>query len=650
MCGIAAYARLGGGLSPALLEARVSRMTDTIVHRGPDDHGTFVDPELGVALGHRRLSIIDLSAAGHQPMATPDGRLILSYNGELYNHGALRTQLSSAGINFTGRSDTEVLLHALATWGLQGALRRADGMFAFAALDRLGRQLWLARDAFGEKPLYVGRWADDVGIASEVQALRAVAGAALRVDRDALATFIRYGCMNDGGSIYAGVTQLPAGGWMKIDLATGTTTSGRWFDAAAEMASAVADPFPDDPVLIADEVAVAVRSAVRSRLDADVPLGAFLSGGIDSSLVVAMLAEEVRHPVQTFTIGFDDGPYDESAAAAAVARHLGTDHHELIVRPDDALRALPLLAERYGEPFADASAIPTGMVAQLAREHVTVALSGDGGDELFGGYDRYRRTLRLWPKLARVPAPLRRFGGSAIDAVPDRIVHGLTRGARGTFGPRAAALTAERVDRLAGSLRARSVDELYRSIRSDALDPSRIVIGGHDRPTPYDDMARHGSLDALERMMLADTLAYLPADILTKVDRAGMAVSLETRVPLLDPALARVAWRIPPHRRATADHGKLVLRGLLRRHLPDELVDRPKQGFAVPVLSWVRGPLRPWAEDLLAPDRLRAEGFFDVDLVRGLWSSHLGRQDSSGYWLWNVLSFQAWLRAFPTTG
>jgi asparagine synthase (glutamine-hydrolysing) len=644
MCGIAGIVGPGARRSE-LLQA----MADTLAHRGPDGSGVWADLEAGVGLAHRRLAIIELSPAGHQPMADAQGRYVISYNGEIYNHLALRAELERTGRGpaggWRGHSDTETLLEAIAGWGLEGTLRRCAGMFAFAVWDRRERTLSLVRDRFGEKPLYYGCAGRDLLFGSELKALRAHPQARWEIDRDALRALLARTYVPAPLSIYRGVFKLPPGTILTVrpDGLAATLQApavdraerdglrlSRYWSYRKVVEQGLREPI-DDEAQALEALDGALREAIGGQAIADVPVGAFLSGGIDSSTVVALYQQMSRQPVRTFTIGFAEAGFNEADHAARVARHLGTVHHELTVTPADALAVIPRLPTIYDEPFADSSQIPTFLVSQFARGQVTVALSGDGGDELFGGYNRHVLAPALWRRLSRVPAQVRAVAGP-LARVPASWWGPLVR-----HGPRE-----HKAQRIVKGLRvagtARSADDVYLSFLDEwAFEPSPALAG---KAAGFD-LEVAGAPDAL-RMMYCDAVSYLPDDILCKVDRAAMAVSLETRLPFLDHRVAAVAARAPLQMKVRGNRGKLILRKLLARHLPPELFERPKAGFAVPVGDWLRGPLRPWAEALLSPRRLAEEGWFAPAPIIRRWQDHLsGRRDSTAA-LWAVLMFQAW--------
>jgi asparagine synthase (glutamine-hydrolysing) len=650
MCGIAGFVQATPTASDGM-QAAVTRMASAIARRGPDDAGAWVDANAGVALGHRRLSIIDLSPAGRQPMHTASGRYVLVFNGEIYNHLALRTELQAAGkaSAWHGGSDTETLLAAFENWGVAATLNRSVGMFAFALWDRQERRLTLGRDRFGEKPLYYG-WAGDganrvLVFGSELKALRAYPGFNNPVRRDVLALYLQHCVVPAPYSIYEDVFKLPPGCLLTLqagDLSSRTTQIQPYWRLTDVIRQGLANPIQNEAEAVA-ALEVTLREAVALQMVADVPLGAFLSGGVDSSTIIALMQTQSSRPVRTFTVGFDEMGFDEAPYALAVARHLGVDHHELRVTPADALAVISSLPTLYDEPFADSSQIPTYLVCQAARQQVTVALSGDAGDELFGGYNRYLWGQRIWGKFSRLPGPLRRSLGAAMQQLPAPVWDALGR-ARGTNG---VVRLGDKAHRLARRLQTvNSMDDLYRSLVTEWPQETQLVHGAGRLTTLLDDASL--AVEAPEpehRMMLWDSLSYLPDDILTKVDRAAMGVSLETRVPFLDHRVAELAWRLPLHMKIRNGQGKWALRQVLYKYVPRELIERPKAGFAIPVGEWLRGPLRDWAESLLEESRLAREGFLNPTPIREAWKQHLsGRYDWTPR-LWSVLMFQAWLEA-----
>lgn len=643
MCGIAGV--LGPPGDPAERAAMAARMAATLAHRGPDDFGSWADPSGEAAFGFQRLAILDLTPEGHQPMTSSDGRYTVVFNGEIYNFAALKAELEAAGCSFRGRSDTEVLLAAISRWGLEAAIPRLWGMFAVGVWDMRERVLHLVRDRLGKKPLYYG-WAGDTFLfGSELKALRAHPDFRASIDRDALASYLRFSYIPAPRSIYQGVRKLPPATWVTIhpDRPHERPDPQFYWDIVAVAAAGQADPLRLSDEDAASELERLLGDAVRLRSIADVPLGAFLSGGIDSSTVVALLQVQSQICVSTFTIGYDASEYDESPQARAVARHLGTDHTELQVTPEDARAVIPRLAEIYDEPFADSSQIPTFLVSELARRRVTVALSGDGGDEVFGGYNRYVAGTRLWRRLDGIPMPIRRGAASLADAVPPRVWDQAGAAVdRLLPAPRRGLISGNRVHKLATVLDLGSVDEMYTRLVSTWPEPGRLVRGGHEPEFPWR-AAKANLRHPAERMMLFDLLGYLPDDILTKVDRASMGTSLEVRAPLLDHRVVEFAWRLPLRQKIRGGVSKWLLRRVLERHVPRPLFERPKAGFGVPIDAWLRGPLREWAEDLLSEERLAREGFFDPAPVRSALMEHMQGRRNRQYQLWTVLMFQSWL-------
>ncbi len=640
MCGLAGFFLPPGERpeAPAWLEAMATR----IAHRGPDAQGTWWDAATGVGLAHRRLSILDLSPAGAQPMLSHCGGWVIAFNGEIYNHHELRRQLEANGaIAWRGHSDTEVLLESLARQGLDATLERIDGMFAFAAFDRRQRRLHLARDRFGEKPLYYGRVGEGIAFGSELKALRALPGFRGGVDPAALQAFLRHGYVPAPLSIHPGIAKLPPAHVLSFDGPVPMPEPRAYWSAADCARASAADPFTGDLPAATEALEALLRDAIGLRMEADVPLGALLSGGIDSSTVVALMQAQRSDRIRTFSIGSTEPGYDEAGHARAIAAHLGTDHTELTVSADDALALVPTLPTLYDEPFADSSQLPTFLVSRMARRHVTVALSGDAGDELFGGYNRHFHGPALWRRLAPWPPGLRHAGAALVSAIPPGGYDRLARLA-GPLAPRelAAGRAGEKVHKAAALLSSANEADFHARLVSLWPEPWRLLPGASPLPpAPREDGPGWGFA---ERCMLHDTGHYLPDDVLAKVDRASMGVSLEVRVPLLDRRVFEFAWRLPMQFKASGGQGKRVLREVLYRHVPRELVDRPKQGFAVPVAAWLRGPLRDWAADLLAPAAL--DDRFDARMVGQAWQAHLSGSRNHDARLWAVLMFQAWRR------
>ncbi len=645
MCGIAGF--IGDFQNEQELQARARVMAGRLHHRGPDDTGAWVDPQLGLGLAHARLSILDLSPEGHQPMASSCGRYLMVFNGEVYNHIELRRELEREGVrHWRGHSDTEVMLAAIASWGLPAALKRFVGMFAFALWDRETRRLSLARDRMGEKPLYYGRQGRLFLFGSELKALRAHPGFGAGVDRNALGQMLRFAYVPSPHSIYEGIRKLPAGCYLTLDPAADSDPAPVAYWSVREAAErGQADPFRGSEAEALDELERLLGEAIGLQMIADVPLGAFLSGGIDSSTIVALMQAQSARPVKTFSIGFWEQSFNEAEHAKAVAVHLGTEHTELYVTPQQALDVIPRLPELYDEPFADSSQVPTFLVSQLAREHVTVSLSGDAGDELFGGYNRYFWAVQIWRKLGRLPAPLRRLMAGAITSVSpaawDRLFGTLQPILPGRLNQ---PNPGDKLHKLAGNLTIQAMQQVYPGLVTFWDDIPALVPGGRQGHSLVDRPEDWPGLESFQhQMMCLDALTYLPDDILVKVDRAAMGVSLETRVPLLDHRVVEFAWRLPLDMKIRGEERKYLLRQLLYRHVPRELIDRPKMGFGIPLGEWLRGPLRDWGEALIEPSRLRNEGWLDPDPVHALWNEHLSGQRNWSYHLWNVLVFQAWL-------
>jgi asparagine synthase (glutamine-hydrolysing) len=662
MCGITGFfdleAARTGGLAPI-----VERMCDTLIHRGPDDRGVWVDAETGIGLGHRRLSIVDLSPQGHQPMHSACGRYVIAFNGEIYNFRDLRAELEQIGAApaWRGHSDTEVMLAAIAHWGLEDAVRRMAGMFAFALWDRAERVLHLVRDRLGEKPLYYGWLGRRFLFGSELKALRAHPEWQAAVDRDALTLFLRHGYIPCPHTIHRGIYKLEPGACLSLTaeaLFPGRDFSPfpeagtrlrprRYWSARQAIGDGVENPLRLDDTDAVSRLDELLRRSVAGQMVADVPLGAFLSGGIDSSTVVALMQAQSLRPVKTFTIGFREQDFNEAEYAKAVARHLGTEHTELYVSPDEARAVIPQLPALYDEPFGDSSQIPTFLVSRLARRHVTVSLSGDGGDELFAGYGRYAQAVALWNRIERLPFALRRRVAGMLRLLSPRQWDAcLGLPARMLPSRYRQRLRGEWLHRLADNTGTASAANLYLDLIGQWKNPAALVLGATEPASAITGSWAWAGLPTLtEAMTAVDLASYLPDDILAKVDRAAMGVSLETRIPLLDHRVVEFAWRLPPSLKVRDGQGKWILRQVLKRYVPEALFERRKMGFGVPIDSWLRGPLRAWGDALLDEERLRREGYFNPEPIRGAWREHLSGTHDRHYYLWNVLMFQAWLEA-----
>jgi asparagine synthase (glutamine-hydrolysing) len=637
MCGIAGFLDRRGvraGQSLAVLE----RMAGCIAHRGPDGNGTHVEVETGVGLAHRRLAIIDLTETGKQPMESADGRWVAVFNGEIYNFERLRATMDAeaAAPAWRGHSDTEVLLEAVSRWGVEAALQAAIGMFAIALWDRAGRILYLARDRAGEKPLYYGSFGNVLLFGSELKSLRAHPDFQSQISRPALGAYLRYGYVPAPHSIYQNIYKVEPGCLLAFVAGSDEPRKVRYWQPPR----LAPDPALSDTTAAARVLEDLLTDAIGLQMRADVPMGAFLSGGVDSSVIVSLMQSQSMRSVKTFSIGFEEAEFNEAPYAAEVAAHLGTDHHEMYVTPRDALDVVPLLPAIYDEPFADSSQIPTYLLSKLTREHVTVSLSGDAGDELFGGYTRYFQSQqfeRLW----KIPAWMRAGMASALMGAPgfwQRVGAMAPAGIAGAF-------TAGRIPKIAAALESRDIYEVYRRLVSQWKDPSRLLSSGEEPSGWLDDAAlRASSPDVPSWMMAVDFRTYLPDDILVKVDRASMAVSLESRVPFLDHRVIEFAARLPLDQKIRGGVGKRLLRDVLYRHVPRSLIERPKQGFGVPIGAWLRGPLRAWADDLLNPARLEADGLLNVSPIRAAWERHQSGAEDLHYQLWTILMFQAWRR------
>jgi asparagine synthase (glutamine-hydrolysing) len=653
MCGIVGYL----GVATRYREQKpLARMTALLAHRGPDAAGHWHDEKEAVWLGHRRLAIVDLSAAGEQPMTSPSGRFVLVFNGEIYNHLVLRQTLTASNLvsGWRGHSDTETLLAGFDAWGIESTIKHSVGMFACAIWDRAASTLTLVRDRLGEKPLYYGwqgQGADSVFLfASELKALRAHPAFEHRINRDALCAQLRHNYIPAPYSIYEGIAKLRPGNLLTVSLRKREPCLSIYWDAEAVAAKAVEAGMAQSPEQAIAELETILCKSVARQMVADVPLGAFLSGGIDSSTIVALMQAQSKRPVKTFTIGFREEGYNEADHARAVAQHLGTDHTELYVTGAQAQAVIPALPSLFDEPFSDPSQIPTYLVSRLARKQVIVSLSGDGGDELFCGYQRYQKTEALWARLSTVPAPLQRLAGRALRSVSNGFWDYLeSAGRRMSLAGDGSTGLYHKVGKMASALDAHSLYGLYRELLTHWPDPASVVIDGKEPDTLFSAGRQGGALDPVQQLMLCDLQTYLPDDVLVKVDRAAMGVSLETRAPFLDHELVEFAWRLPQSMKLAQGVNKWALRQVLYRHVPQSLVDRPKMGFGVPVGDWLRGPLRDWADALLDPSRLKREGFLRSQPIARKWEEHLSGKRDWQYQLWDVLMFQSWLENQKST-
>ena len=646
MCGIAGFFTKSN--TNGNWRDQLDAMTSVMAHRGPDADGHWFD-DAGIAFGHRRLSIIDLSPEGRQPKSSASGRYQVCFNGEIYNFQELRQDLEKANHSFRGHSDTEVMLAAFEQWGVEASVKRFVGMFAFALWDRKDHVLYLVRDRLGEKPLYYGWMRDTFLFGSELKALRAHPVWQGGINRDAVALLMRHNYIPAPYSIYEGILKLLPGTILTLSLKSlgdRLLPNPVSYWSAKQVAEAgIERPFSGSDCEAVDELESLLKQSVRQQMVADVPVGAFLSGGIDSATIVALMQRQSSTPAKTFTIGFHEKDYDEAKYAKSVADFLGTDHTELYLTPEEAMAVIPKLSSIYDEPFSDSSQIPTLLVAQLARSQVTVSLSGDAGDELFCGYNRYNLGRNLWRKVNYFPAISRQGIARALRSLPVGVWDGMfgwTAPLLGGYGRRGS--VGDKIHKMAEVLGSETADVLYRRIVSHWKETGSFVFNSTELPTVFTERESIGDIsDFSNRMMLMDMLSYLPDDILVKVDRASMAVSLESRVPFLDHRVVEFAWRVPMTMKFRDGKGKWLLRQLLYRYLPKELVDRPKMGFGVPIGSWLRGPLREWAESLLDESRLRNEAFLAPNPIREKWTQHLTGQRNWQYYLWDVLMFQSWM-------
>jgi asparagine synthase (glutamine-hydrolysing) len=644
MCGIAGFFK-GSSVKLEDQKTLLKRMSSTIQYRGPDSSGEWIDPDANIAVAHRRLSILDLSPAGHQPMISPSGRYVITYNGEVYNHLDLRSNLEN--INWKGHSDTETLLAGFDAWGITSTIKKTVGMFAMAVWDRECRELSLIRDRMGEKPLYFGWQQDTFLFASELKPLRVHPSFLGDIDRDSLNLYLRHGYITAPYSIYRGISKLIPGTILTIDF---TTPRGELPDPVPYWSlydivkSGRENTFIGSDKEAVDELEKILLRSVKGQMISDVPLGAFLSGGVDSSTIVALMQAQSSKPVRTFSIGFREDGYDEAVYAKEVARHLGTNHTELYVTPKDAMELIPDLPSMYDEPFGDSSAIPTFLVSRLAKQDVTVSLSGDGGDELFGGYGRYPSVEALWSKISRIPFAARLLAAHGMKFLATDIVKPVVLSLNSLLSGEGVNISnLYRAEALAEYLGCKDQPACYHTFVSGWRYPDMIVLNAKERLSPLTGSCPMPDFQSFtESMMYTDMLSFLHGDILTKVDRAAMAVSLETRVPLLDHRIVEFSWRLPFDVKVKGNTSKWALREVLYRYVPKKLIERPKMGFGVPVDRWMRHEFRDWAEELLSEKRIREDTLFDPRLIRNRWNEHLSGHRNWKDSLWYVLSFQAW--------
>ena len=649
MCGIVGFRQdLSSNIE---MRACITQMNDTLYHRGPDASDIWLDETIGLAIGHRRLAILELSPAGAQPMHSMCGRYVVVFNGEIYNHLQLREQLNQEGflLEWRGHSDTETMLACFVAWGIEKTLQAMVGMFAIALWDKQEKLLTLAKDRMGEKPLYWGWQGDSLFFSSELKALKSHPIFKADINRDSITLLLRHNCIPAPYSIYQDIEKLRPGYWLQLPLAELETAKrvvpkAYWrFNTVVE--TGLADPFTGSPKQAVDILESALKESVGSQMQSDVPLGAFLSGGIDSSTVVALMQAQSERPIKTFTIGFEDNAYNEAKHAKAVAQHIGTEHTELYITPKDALAVIPKLSSIYCEPFSDSSQIPTFLVSQLASENVTVALSGDGGDELFGGYNRYLMAQQVWNKNRKLPPPMRRLASTTLTAFAPKSWDAMFTTLNPIL-PKRLRLSApgDKAHKLAGVLNIDSEQDFYQSLTSHWQQPEKLVIGAKEPSTLISDINCWPKTDSFQHAMMAmDAQTYMADDILVKVDRAAMANSLETRVPMLDHHIVELAWKMPLDYKIRNGEGKWLLKQVLFRHVPRQLIERPKMGFSLPLQDWLRGSLRDWAEALLDETLLLQQGYFYPASILRMWTEHLsGKYNHQGQ-LWNILMFQAWL-------
>ena len=637
MCGVVGLWDTRAATTSERLNSVVAAMSRTLVHRGPDDEGQWVDASAGIALGFRRLSIIDVSPTGHQPMFSESGRFVTIFNGEIYNYPELRAELlQNFSVTMRGTSDTEVMLHGFDCWGVQATIRRLNGMFAMAVWDRTERALYLCRDRLGEKPLYYGGLEKTFVFGSELKSLTAHPKFQAGIDIEALTGYLRFGYVPTPRSIYKGISKLPAATLLKIKAGSWELAPQAYWSMREVVQSADAQRFQGSVEEAAESLRHRLQRTVKSRMQSDVPLGAFLSGGIDSSTIVALMQSVSPRPVHTFSIGFKEESHNEAEDAARVAKHLGTEHREFYVSWAEAMDVIPRLPQLFDEPFSDSSQIPTFLISRLAKQYVTVALTGDGGDEVFGGYNRYRWNKKVWNLISHTP----RFFSAGLGGAITLLSPGAWDAVLGGRQPQGG----QKMHKLARSLRARSEWELYRQVSSVSPEPSELVAAEH-KGSVFSDPSNMPATAAtfVEEMMYQDTVTYLPDDILVKVDRASMGASLETRAPFLDHEIIEFAWSLPLSMKVRGGTGKYILRKVLERFVPKNLTDRPKAGFVIPIGAWLRTELRDWAESTLDPGKIRELGYLDAHVVQTKWQEHVSGKHDWEPQIWNILTLQSWL-------
>lgn len=644
MCGVAGFLMDSKSSSSVNFDLITKKMTDSIKHRGPNDSGCWNNPSEGIALGHRRLSILDLSDAGHQPMESSNGRYVIAFNGEIYNHLQIRSDIekNNGNISWRGHSDTETILSAFETFGIQESLEKFVGMFAFSLWDKKNKILTLARDRLGEKPMYYG-WQNIANgrvflFGSELKALKSFPDIDLRVDRGSLSLFLKHAYVPNPYSIYENIFSLEPGQFLQVSLTNKMTKTVNYWEASEIIKKGSFEEYKGTPKEAVKDLKNLLRHTIKSQMISDVPLGAFLSGGIDSSTVVSIMQEQADIPVKTFTIGFNEKGFDEAKYAKSIANHLGTDHTELYINANDAIKVIPDMHSIYCEPFADSTQIPNFIVSRLANNDVTVALSGDGGDELFGGYSRYNHIDNIWKKINYFPLSTRNLISKILTyPLQEKSIYS-------RYKSKTLTNLSKRIISGTNLINSETIDKLYLHVITQIPFSEDVIHDGYLKETKLDDLKpSFGDISNIEKMMATDTINYLPDDILTKVDRAAMRTSLETRVPFLDHNIVEFAWRLPISYKVKEGESKWPLQQILKDFLPESLTKREKMGFSVPIHEWIRGPLSEWCEELLNKDRLKSEGFFDEEIVCNKWKEHLFGKKNNITFLWPILMFQSWL-------